>query len=131
MAEWRGMKVKLNSPSPIRKGEPGYGRKKSKVFVMKNGKVKKVMFGDPNMEIRKDNPKARASFRARHKCSTAKDKTSARYWSCRMWQCIVTNMAKKVTWMWGGKRYSGTLIRETKTHKFARTENGKVKKIKK
>jgi hypothetical protein len=45
----------------------------------------KVMFGDPNMEIRKDNPKARASFRARHKCSTAKDKTTARYWSCRMW----------------------------------------------
>ena len=33
--------------------------------------------------------------------------------------------------MWGGKRYYGTLIRETKTHKFARTENGKIKKIKK
>ena len=86
MAEWRGMKVKLNNPTRIQKGEPGYGRKKFKVFVMANGKVKKVMFGDPNMEIRKDNPKARASFRARHKCSTAKDKTSARYWSCRMWQ---------------------------------------------
>jgi hypothetical protein len=85
MAEWRGMKVKLNNPTRIQKGEPGYGRKKFKVFVMSNGKVKKVMFGDPNMEIRKDNPKARASFRARHKCSTAKDKTSARYWSCRMW----------------------------------------------
>ena len=85
MAEWRGMKVKLDSPSRIQKGEPGYGRKKFKVFVMSGGKVKKIMFGDPNMEIRKDNPKARASFRARHKCSTAKDKTSARYWSCRMW----------------------------------------------
>ena len=85
MAEWRGMKVKLNNPTRIQKGEPGYGRKKFKVFVMSNGKVKKVMFGDPNMEIKKDNPKARASFRARHKCSTAKDKTSARYWSCRMW----------------------------------------------
>ena len=85
MAEWRGMKVKLDSPSRIQKGEPGYGRKKFKVFVMSNGKVKKVMFGDPNMEIRKDNPKARASFRARHKCSTAKDKTTARYWSCKMW----------------------------------------------
>jgi hypothetical protein len=85
MAEWRGMKVKLNSPSRIQKGEPGHGRKKFKVFVSSNGKVKKVMFGDPNMEIRKDNPKARASFRARHKCSTAKDKTSARYWSCKMW----------------------------------------------
>jgi hypothetical protein len=85
MAEWRGMKVKLDSPSRIQKGEPGYGRKKFKVFVMSGGKVKKIMFGDPNMEIRKDNPKARASFRARHKCSTAKDKTSARYWSCKMW----------------------------------------------
>jgi hypothetical protein len=85
MAEWRGMKVKLDSPSRIQKGEPGYGRKKFKVFVMSGGKVKKIMFGDPNMEIRKDNPKARASFRARHKCSTAKDKTTPRYWSCKMW----------------------------------------------
>ena len=85
MAEWRGMKVKLDSPSRIQKGEPGYGRKKFKVFVMSGGKVKKIMFGDPNMEIRKDNPGARASFRARHKCLTAKDKTSARYWSCKMW----------------------------------------------
>jgi len=45
MAEYQGMKVKLNSPSAIRKGEPGYGRKAKKVFVMSNGKVKKVMFG--------------------------------------------------------------------------------------
>jgi hypothetical protein len=52
---------------------------------MSNGKVKKVMFGDPNMPVRKSNPKARASFRARHKCSTAKDKTTARYWACRDW----------------------------------------------
>ena len=37
----------------------------------------------------------------------------------------------KVSWMWGGKRHYGTLIRETKTHKYARTVNGKVKKIKK
>ena len=38
-------------------------------------------------------------------------------------------MAKRVSWLYGGKRYYGTLIRETKKHKFARTENGKVKKI--
>tara|TARA_Y100000592_G_C5222793_1_gene200188 strand:+ start:207 stop:464 length:258 start_codon:yes stop_codon:yes gene_type:complete len=85
MATYQGMKVKLNNPTPIRKGEPGYGRKSKKVFVMANGKVKKVMFGDPNMPVRKNNPKARASFRARHKCSTAKDKTTARYWACRDW----------------------------------------------
>ena len=33
--------------------------------------------------------------------------------------------------MWGNKRYYGTYIRETKSHTFARTENGKIKKIKK
>ena len=86
LAEYQGMKVKLNSPTAIRKGEPGYGRKSKKVFVMKNGKVKKIMFGDPNMPIRKKNPKAKASFRARHNCSTAKDKTTARYWSCKEWE---------------------------------------------
>ena len=40
-------------------------------------------------------------------------------------------MPKKVSWKYGGKRYSGTLIRETKNFKFARTKNGKIKKIKK
>ena len=85
MATYQGKSVKLNSPSRIGKGEPGYGRKKSKVYVKKGDKVVKVMFGDPNMEIRKDNPKARASFRARHKCDTASDKTTPRYWSCKMW----------------------------------------------
>ena len=38
-------------------------------------------------------------------------------------------MAKKVSWMWGGKRHYGTFIRETKLHTFARTVNGKIKKI--
>ena len=85
MATYQGKSVKLNSPSRIGKGEPGYGRKKSKVDVKKGDKVIKVMFGDPNMEIRKDNPEARKSFRARHKCDTATDKTTARYWSCKAW----------------------------------------------
>ena len=41
----------------------------------------------------------------------------------------MTNKPKTVSWKYGGKTYSGTLIRETKTHKFARTHNGKIKKI--
>ena len=86
MTTYQGKKVTLNKPSRIKKGEPGYGRKKSKVYVKnKKGKVIKVMFGDPNMEIRKDNPEARKSFRARHKCDTATDKTTPRYWSCKAW----------------------------------------------
>ena len=37
----------------------------------------------------------------------------------------------KVSWMWRGKKYSGTLIpsRETSTHRYARTENGKIKTL--
>jgi hypothetical protein len=61
------------------------GPKKFVVKACKGGKEKIVRFGDPNMKIRKSNPKARASFRARHKCESAKDKFSARYWSCKNW----------------------------------------------
>lgn len=85
MATYQGKKVTLNKPSRISKGEPGYGRKKFKVFVKDGLKIKKVMFGDPNMTIKKNKPGRRKSFRARHNCSTAKDKTTPRYWSCKKW----------------------------------------------
>ena len=85
MAEYQGKKVEINTPRRIRKGEPGYGRKSKVVFVMDGGKVKRVMYGDPNMPIRKNNPKARKSFRARHNCDNPGPKTSARYWSCKAW----------------------------------------------
>lgn len=45
---------------------------------------KRVHYGDPNLRIKKSNPKKRKSFRARHKCSTAKPGT-ARYYSCKNW----------------------------------------------
>ena len=68
-------------------GKPMKGDvKKFKVYVKNaKGNVIKVNFGDPNMEIKRDNPKRRKSFRARHKCSQAKDRTTPKYWSCRMW----------------------------------------------
>jgi hypothetical protein len=79
-AEYQGRKVPLGKPM---RG----GSKKFFVYVKdpKSGNVRKVSFGDPNMKIKKSNPKRRKSFRARHRCATAKDRTSARYWSCRMW----------------------------------------------
>jgi hypothetical protein len=49
-----------------------------------NGKLKRVHYGDPNLRIKKSNPKKRKSFRARHKCSTAKPGT-AKYFSCKNW----------------------------------------------
>lgn len=85
MAKFKGKSVRLNKPSRIRKGQAGYGRKKSQVYVMDGSRVKRVTFGDPNMRIKKSSPARRKSFRARHRCATAKDRTSARYWSCKMW----------------------------------------------
>jgi len=38
------------------------------------------------MEIKRDNPKRRKSFRARHNCDNAGPKTKARYWSCHQWR---------------------------------------------
>lgn len=61
------------------------GNKKFAVLAKKGDDVKLVRFGDPNMTIKKSNPERRANFRARHNCDTAKDKFSARYWSCKKW----------------------------------------------
>ena len=78
-AEYKGKTVKLGKPM---RGDI----KKFKVYVKnKKGNVIKVNFGDPDMEIKRDNPKNRKSFRARHKCSQAKDRTTPKYWSCKMW----------------------------------------------
>ena len=83
-AEHQGRKVTLNKPTRCGKDEKGCS-KKFKVFVQDGDKVKKVQFGDPNMEIKKDNPKNRKSFRARHNCDNPGPKTKARYWSCKKW----------------------------------------------
>ena len=63
------------------------GPKKFAVYVKdpKTGNRKKVTFGDPNMQIQRDDPKNRASFRARHNCDQKKDRTTAGYWSCKFW----------------------------------------------
>ena len=80
-SEYQGKKVTLNNPFRT----PG-GPKKFSVYVKNaKGNVVKVNFGDPNMEIKRDNPSNRKSFRARHKCSEKKDKTTPGYWSCKAW----------------------------------------------
>jgi hypothetical protein len=82
-AEYQGRKVTLNKPM---QGDV----KKFKVYVKdpKTKNVKKVNFGDPNMRIKKSNPKRRKAFRDRHNCKKKMkkgDKTTAGYWSCKKW----------------------------------------------
>ncbi len=79
-AEYQGRKVKLNNPM---KGDI----KKTKVYVRNDkGNVVKVEFGDPNMEIKRDDPENRKNFRARHNCDNPGPKWKARYWSCKFWE---------------------------------------------
>ena len=84
-AEYKGRKVKLNK---IMQGD----KKKFKVYVKNDkGNVVVVHFGQGGdakggtMRIRKSNPKARKSFRARHNCDNPGPKYKARYWACRTW----------------------------------------------
>ena len=74
-------KVTLNKPFRTPKGP-----KKFSVYVKnEKGNVVKVNFGDPNMEIKRDDPERRKSYRARHNCDSPGPKWKANYWSCKMW----------------------------------------------
>lgn len=60
------------------------GPKKYAVYVKsKNGKIKKVTFGNSNMRSRASNKAHRKSFAARHRYSQKKDRTTAKYWRDR------------------------------------------------
>jgi len=76
-------KKALNKPFRTSKGP-----KKFSVYVKnEKGNVVKVNFGDPNMEIKRDDPARRKSFRARMKCDTNPGpRWKANYWSCKMWE---------------------------------------------
>ena len=86
-------KLKLFKQIIMKEGEPALNKpfrtpgasKKFAVYVNDDGKRKKVSFGDPNMDIKRDDPEAKKNFRARHGCDQATDKTTAKYWSCKMW----------------------------------------------
>ena len=81
MAKIDKSKMKCNTPK-----RQISGGKKSVVKACDKGKEKIVRFGDANMTIKKDNPKRRKSFRARHGCDKGKlDKLKAKYWSCKAW----------------------------------------------
>lgn len=89
-AKYQGREVPLNKPM---RGDQA----KFKVYVRDpaTGNIKKVNFGhggksakrlgQKTMRIRKSNPKARKSFRARHRCENPGSKLKARYWACRAW----------------------------------------------
>jgi hypothetical protein len=80
-AEYQGRKVDLNKPFRL-SGE----KKKFGVYVKNDkGNTVQLKFGDPKMDIKRDDPDKRRNFRARHNCDSPGPKYKARYWSCKMW----------------------------------------------
>ena len=80
-AEYEGHAVTLNKP--FRTSD---GPKKFSVYVHnEKGNIIKVSFGDPDMEIKRDDPDRRANYRARHNCDNPGPKWKANYWSCKNW----------------------------------------------
>jgi hypothetical protein len=81
-AIYKGKQVNLNQPK-----YSALGSKKFVVYVKDpdSGGIKKINFGQKGMSIKRKDPNRRRSFRARHKCSTANDILTPRYWSCKMW----------------------------------------------
>lgn len=85
-AIYKGRKVKLNRPM---RGD----KKRFKVYVnsgrkTKDGEIiaKKVEFGSfkgDRLRVRNYDAKRAKSFSARHRCDTANDPKTPRYWSCR------------------------------------------------
>ena len=84
LEEKKKAKPKKKDP-PIGKPKRG-GPKAYYVYVRdpKTKKIKKVTFGSGGLKAKIRNPKARKAFAARHRCKTATDRTTARYWSCRL-----------------------------------------------
>jgi hypothetical protein len=61
------------------------GKKWMKCVKNPNGKgYKRIHWGQAGVRVGKNNPKRRKSFRARHKCSSAKPGTP-RYQACKDW----------------------------------------------
>lgn len=72
----------LNKPFRL----PSGSNKKFGVYVKNDkGNIVMVKFGDPNMEIKRDDPERRKNYRSRHNCSNPGPKWKANYWSCRNW----------------------------------------------
>ena len=92
-AEFNGEKVALDCIFEAEEKQPELnkpkkgGPKKYYVYVKdpSTGNIKKVSWGDTTgLKVKLNDPAARKSFAARHKCAQQNDKTSAAYWACRL-----------------------------------------------
>lgn len=83
MSSFKKIKERLKANTPVKSYKP---EKKKMVKAVQDGKEKLIHFGDSGYKSNYSK-EARKNFRARHNCEDAKDKLTARYWSCRaLWE---------------------------------------------
>ena len=79
-------------PETISSAEFSVQLKNGTASKNKKGNIVKVSFGGTTgLNVKIDEPGARSSFAARHKCATKKDKTKPGYWACnigRYWKSL-------------------------------------------
>lgn len=79
--------------------KPKRGGKAKYIVYVKNpqtGNIKKIQFGDTTgLTAKYNNPERKKAFAARHNCSSANDKTSRKYWSCRINKYLGTTAAAR------------------------------------
>lgn len=76
----------LNEEENVELNKPKRGGSKKFYVYVKNekGNIIKVSFGDPEMDVKINDPTRRKAFAERHQCHLKKDKTKAGYWSCNL-----------------------------------------------
>lgn len=79
MSKASDAKDRLKCNKPTKSYKEG---KKKMVKACKDGKEKLIHFGASGYD-HNYSKEAKKSFRARHKCDSADDKLSARYWACK------------------------------------------------
>ena len=79
-------KAKKKTPPIGKPKRDSSGGKAYKVYVRdpKTKKIKTVRFGSGGLKAKINNSKARAAFAKRHKCGQGEEKTSPKWWSCRL-----------------------------------------------
>lgn len=68
--------------------------KKYERTVIVDGNERTVSYGDPDMEMQRDNPEARENFLSRHNCSEKTDPSAPGFWACYDWERTSEKAAK-------------------------------------
>jgi hypothetical protein len=116
--EYEGREVTLYDPFRIDDDE-----KKFAVYVENpdSGEVNKVKFGSDSMEIKRDDPDRRKSFRARMRCdSEPPEPHTARFWSCYFWRddLSVSDILDENTWTL--KQEIKSIVREKASKEYCK-----------